>query len=466
MTKRAALLLAALLLVPGALALAKGPKPVKRVKATVTLPEGAWTLRIGLAKRTIVRSGESRTVRIVVPGRKRPRSWRLDGGTCRVTSARRAGRTLKLAVACSRPAGQPTPTPGPGPEVTATPTATASPAPSVPSAPRPVTPYVDMTLGAPANPPDLAAAKAQTGIPATTLGFITALGDQCKGAWGGEDVTATSTTFANALRERLQAFRAAGGEVVLAFGGLSGYDLAQKCATAAATKNAYKQAIDAVSAQFGAPITHIDLDVEHNAGAFSSDTAAITRQSQAIAALQAEDPELVVTYTIQAVPTRKHDDYAGHMMPVAKAAVKNAVDNGVDVAAVNAMAMDYGSWYSDGDEMGKDAISVAQTVRKSLGDIYPGRTDARLWRMVGITLMIGRNDIVNEVTTPADVAEVVAFARTKSFALVGMWSTSRDKPCTTEDASVAQPTCHSISGPSAPPAWTFGRELAKFGQQR
>jgi chitinase len=322
-------------------------------------------------------------------------------------------------------------------------------------------PYADMTLGSPSNLPDLTAQKTNTGNPGATASFITAFGTQCKGAWGGsQDVTTTTGTYATTLASRLSSFRTAGGQLVLAFGGLSGFDIAQKCTTAEATRIAYKQAIDAVSAQYGQAVNHIDLDVESNAGSFSTDTPAIDRQSKAVAALQEANPLLVVTYTLQTEPTTVHDDYAGGMMTAPKAVLANAKANGVRIDGVNGMAMDYGGWYSTGTAMGQDAISVAQTIRTTLAAMYPSRTDADLWRMVGITPMIGRNDITNEVFTLADMITLATWAKAKPIGMLGMWSVSRDKPCSGQDTSVAQPDCHSIVG--GPAAWAFGKELAKF----
>jgi hypothetical protein len=95
--------------------------------------------------------------------------------------------------------------------------------------------------------------------------------------------------------------------------------------------------------------------------------------------------------------------------------------------------------------------------------MYPSRTDAALWRMVGITPMIGRNDEVTEVFTLADMTTLVNWAKSKPIGMLGMWSVSRDQPCPVgEDTSIAQPDCHSIVG--GPAAWAFGTELSTFGR--
>jgi len=56
---------------------------------------------------------------------------------------------------------------------------------------------------------------------------------------------------------------------------------------------------------------------------------------------------------------------------------------------------------------------------------------------------------------------LVNWAKAKPIGMLGMWSVSRDQPCTTQDDTMAQPDCHSIAG--GPAAWAFGKELSKFG---
>ena len=83
---------------------------------------------------------------------------------------------------------------------------------------------------------------------------------------------------------------------------------------------------------------------------------------------------------MQTEPTREHDDFGGGMMTGLPALLAGARDAGVDIAAVNGMAMDYGTYYSDGTDMGADAISVAGTIRTTLGDLYPALTEASCTR--------------------------------------------------------------------------------------
>ena len=224
-----------LLLIVSIAGAAKG-KPVKTVKVTVAIENASgsvvrdWSLGVGLAPGTrLVRakgmkaSGKTKAITLTPKVGARPRRrrhahrcasssaarrcrapTRSAGATCTSGPKQRAGRTLKVRVTCRLKAPGPTePQPSPTP---AGPGATAEPSPdpgsrraepqSVPvGRPRPrrppptrrrtpSRPYVDMTLGAPSDAPDIAAARAATGAGATTLGFITALGNTLPGRLG------------------------------------------------------------------------------------------------------------------------------------------------------------------------------------------------------------------------------------------------------------------------------------------
>jgi hypothetical protein len=220
----------------------------------------------------------------------------------------------------------------------------------------------------------------------------------------------------------------------------------------AALTNAYDQALTAVSA-YG--VQQVDFDVEHNDGDLIAQSTALTHQAQAIAALQARHPALRVTYTLPTEPTRLHDDYAGGMMTESKAVLTKAVAAKVKIDAVNGMAMDYGDWYSDGSDMGQDAISVAATIHKTLTQLYPSRTSADLWRMVGLTPMLGRNDEPDEQFTVGDVQTMVDWGTSQPIGMVAMWSSARDRPCASGESFNS---CNDIGAP----AWAFGQALAGF----
>ncbi|MEW1903002.1 cellulose binding domain-containing protein [Streptomyces sp. NPDC086147] len=334
-----------------------------------------------------------------------------------------------------RPTDQPTATPTPTATVKPTPTATATTAP-VPtptrtqtpaptptptaSTPAPVTgakfaPYVDTSLY-PAY--DLLATADATGVKEFNLAFITS-GGACAPLWGGVTDLANDRVAA-----QIGALRAKGGDVRVSFGGAAGHELALNCSSASALAAAYGKVVD----QYG--LTRVDFDVE---GAALPDTAANTRRSQAIAALQKDHPGLNVSFTLPVMPE-------GLTQPGVDL-LADAKRNGVRVDAVNIMAMDYGPAYSA--DMGTYAIQAATATQAQIKGVL-GLSDAAAWKAVAVTPMIGVNDVTTEIFTVDDAVQLVDFAKSKGLGWLSMWSSTRDKQCPDGAVNRADATCSSI----------------------
>ncbi|MFJ3499684.1 cellulose binding domain-containing protein [Streptomyces sp. NPDC090135] len=332
-----------------------------------------------------------------------------------------------------RPTDQPTPTPTatvkPTPTATATtapvptPTRTQTPAPTptpTASTPAPVTgakfaPYVDTSLY-PAY--DLLATADATGVKEFNLAFITS-GGACAPLWGGVTDLANDRVAA-----QIGALRAKGGDVRVSFGGAAGHELALNCSSASALAAAYGKVVD----QYG--LTRVDFDVE---GAALPDTAANTRRSQAIAALQKDHPGLNVSFTLPVMPE-------GLTQPGVDL-LADAKRNGVRVDAVNIMAMDYGPAYSA--DMGTYAIQAATATQAQIKGVL-GLSDAAAWKAVAVTPMIGVNDVTTEIFTVDDAVQLVDFAKSKGLGWLSMWSSTRDKQCPDGAVNRADATCSSI----------------------
>ena len=175
---------------------------------------------------------------------------------------------------------------------------------------------------------------------------------------------------------------------------------------------AYQSVIDAYG------FTHLDFDIE---GAAIARQKSISLRFQAIKILQANarkaGKRLKVWFTLPVLPTGLN--YWG------KAFVSKAVAAGVDFEGVNIMAMDYGG---PTKHMGKDAIDAATNTHKQLMGILKGKTSAQVWAMIGITPMIGRNDVAGEFFYQKDMRMVLSFARRNKIGLLSFWSLTRDFP--------------------------------------
>jgi chitodextrinase len=288
--------------------------------------------------------------------------------------------------------------------------------------PRVFAPYADMLLW---PTPNLAAISSQTGVKYFTAAFITA-GSQNRAAWGG--IVPITDNF---LLPEFAALRAAGGDVVVSFGGAFGVELAQAIRNVGSLQAQYQSVIDRYQ------LKRVDFDVE---GAAIADTQANTRRARAIAGLQAaaraSGRPLHVQFTLPVLPS----GLTAHGV----ALLQNAIQNGVDIGTVNIMAMDYGNAVADPYRMGQNAIDALNATFAQLRPLYgSSKTDAQLRAMQGVTPMIGLNDVTPEVFTPGtDAPLVYNFARANGLGHVAMWSVGRDRQC--DGSPVVSPVCSGV----------------------
>jgi len=282
-------------------------------------------------------------------------------------------------------------------------------------------PYVDTSLFPPFN---LVSTAQATGVKQFNLAFVVAGGSGgCTPEWGG--VTAIG---ADPVASQIAALRATGGDVRISFGGEDGSELAQTCTSLSQLEAAYQDVISAYD------VNKIDFDIE---GAAVDDTAANALRDQALAALQARDPGLQVSFTLPVLPSG---------LPAAEDAVlTGAVQAGVDISAVNVMAMDYGDGAAPdpSGQMGTFAIDAATATDAQVASAL-GISDAAAWSKVAVTPMIGVNDTSDEIFTVANAQQLVAFAASKHLAWLSMWSAGRDQECPGGAAGFAEATCSSI----------------------
>ncbi len=307
-------------------------------------------------------------------------------------------------------------------------------------------PYVDMGAW---PVPNLLALSKSFGTSLMTLGFMQA--DQNGNlAWAGLAALEPNSTNdqAVAINTSIATFKAAGGDVMVSFGGASGTSIAQAYAAKGKSAQDLANAYAAVVDTYG--LTHIDFDIE---GAAVADPASIALNSQALALLQKAKPELHIWYTLPVLPTGLTADG----LNVVDAAVKA----GVTLDGVNVMAMDYGESAaptsgSNAKTMGAYAIQSAQSTYTQLSTLYGKYSKTFAWSQIGVTPMLGVNDIVTEVFTVADAQALEDFARAKGIGMLSMWQVLRDTPGTLGQASV------SASGLSDP-AGSFSTVFNDYG---
>lgn len=274
-------------------------------------------------------------------------------------------------------------------------------------------PYIDMTLY-PIY--DFVSAARSQGLRYFTLAFITA-DPSNRPAWGGFAAYGLGTDYDTQLRTQINTLRSMGGDVIVSFGGAANREIAEVITNSTALQAAYQSIIDAYG------LTHIDFDIE---GGAVADRASVDRRNQAIAALQraatAAGRPLEVSYTLPVLPTG--------LTPDGVYVLQSAKNFGVVLSNVNIMAMDYGDSAAPNPagRMGDYAIMAATSLFNQLkslhGSVY---TDAQLWHMVGVTPMIGLNDVTTETFDQQEARELLAFAQQTGIGRLSMWSLNRDQ---------------------------------------
>jgi chitinase len=138
--------------------------------------------------------------------------------------------------------------------------------------------------------------------------------------------------------------------------------------------------------------------------------------------LQNEYPALRISLTLPVLPTGLTADGLN--------VVQSALGQNVNLSIINLMAMDYGG---SGIDMGNAAISAGEAVFGQIKTLYQNNgmnlPDSVLWRKIGITPMIGVNDVQGEVFYLDDADDLAAWASNRKIGRLAMWSVNRDKQC-------------------------------------
>lgn len=260
-------------------------------------------------------------------------------------------------------------------------------------------PYIDMAM---VQGADLVGISHASGIENFTLAFV--LGSSQGIGWQGVGTIADDTLYnGTTILSQVQAIQAAGGHITISFGGAAGQEAALTAPNASVLQAEYQSVIDRYH------IDSIDFDIE---GWAVQHQQSITMRDQAIVGLQAANPDLKVSFTLPVLPTGLVADGLNLL--------RSAMHDGVRIDLVNIMAMDYGPGVDNGGQMGLNAINAAIATEHQLAALG-------LNAKIGITPMIGVNDVASEVFTLADARALLAFAESDpNVARLSMWSVARD----------------------------------------
>jgi chitinase len=269
---------------------------------------------------------------------------------------------------------------------------------------------------------DMAADMQATGLKYYTLAFLVSQGG-CTPGWEDDSGSAPGT-FAS----QISAIQAAGGNVIISFGGAGATELAQTCTNVSQLTAAYQNVVNTTGSN------RLDFDIEDSALA---DTAATTLRDQALAALQAQDPAVQIDFTLgvspQGLPTGPGSQYA---------LLQDARNAGVKVSAVNIMTMDFGAGSNDL----ADAESAAQGTASQLSGLY-GISTSAAYAMMGLTPIAGTNDDGTYFST-SDAQSLENFAASNGVQELSFWEVDGyDKPVGYQYSSIF----NQITGGGSPP---------------
>jgi chitinase len=264
------------------------------------------------------------------------------------------------------------------------------------------------------NGDSMSSLAAQSGNRFLTMAFVqTPKAGSCTAYWNGD----TSLPIASSsFGADITAIRRTGGDVVPSFGGYTadntGTELADSCTS-----------VDSIAAQFEKIITtydltRIDLDIEDNS---LTKPAGIDRRNKAIKKVQdwaAANGRLIqFSYTLPTSTKGLESDTL--------AVLRNAISNHAKIDIVNMMTFDY--YDNAAHNMATDTQTSANALVNQLKTLYPGKTSAQYWAMVGITEMIGIDDFgAPETFTIANAKTVTNWAKAQGIASLSFWALQRD----------------------------------------
>jgi hypothetical protein len=284
----------------------------------------------------------------------------------------------------------------------------------------------------------------KSGAKYLSLAFLqTASAGSCTAYWNG---STSQPIAASSFGSAISKIQAAGGNVVPSFGGYSadstGTDIADSCTDVSDIAAVYESIITTYH------VSRIDLDIESDS---LTDTAGINRRNEAVAMVDswaaAQGRSIQFSYTIPITTTGLTSGEVSLL--------QNAISDGATVSVLNIMTFDY--YIGTEQEMATDTEQAASDTISQLESLYPSKTQAQLWGMLGVTEMPGIDDYgPDETFTQADAATVLNWAQSNGLSTLSFWALQRDNgrcPGTKGAGS-----CSGITQPQ----WYFNHQFEPF----
>ncbi|MGQ1797886.1 chitinase [Kocuria oceani] len=267
--------------------------------------------------------------------------------------------------------------------------------------------------------PEYEFSAAAAGQSHVVLGFVVAdPEDPCAPHWGGEFGLGEAGRVLD-LDRQVADLRRTGGEVIISFGGAAGDELASVCTDPEALYKAYRAVVDRYQ------VDTVDFDIEMEGLQYDS---AHARRAEALAQLQRDRSNEDPLHAWLTLPVQPDGLEAN-----ARKVVEETLASEVELAGVNIMTMSFGSGGVTTASMADAAEEAARATHDQLTGIHEraGRplSDELVWNRMGLTPMIGQNDLPEQVLDLESAAELNRFAQAREMGRVSFWSLNRDRPC-------------------------------------
>jgi chitinase len=260
-------------------------------------------------------------------------------------------------------------------------------------------------------------------------------------------------------KDQIDAIRNRGGDVIISFGGEGGRELAIVEEDPAALAASYQSIIDRYR------FTWLDFDIEGDN--LKQQPAANQRRNTALAALQAKNPRLLISFTLPVDPDG--------ISLAAEAMLADAKAKAVKVHSADLMVMYFGKKFiNKGKSEGELGIDSANKAYEQIQKI-----DSAI--KIGLCPCLGNNGSRDEVFTLDDAKTLRAFAdKTSWICSLHYWSVNGDsgrprrrRPTNSSISTNVVGSATSTNSPNlaaeAPrPAWAFANIFKSFttGNQR
>lgn len=277
-------------------------------------------------------------------------------------------------------------------------------------------PYVDVSL----TPTYQFQLPADDPARQSVLGFVVAASSSsCEPSWGGA-YSLSQADQALALASRIAQLQRDGDDVIASFGGRDHTSLDVACSSSKDLAAAYQKVIDTYR------LHTIDLDIE---GGALGDFAAEQHRAAAIRILEQNAEKAHERLQVWLTLPVEASGLQGSGLSV----VSEMLHQRVRIAGVNVMAMDFSSPPGDGQTM-LDLVTQSLTATHGqLSRLLPRYgihlRSAAIWQRMGVTVMLGQNNVPGERFTVEDAAGLRRFVSANGIARVSMWSINRDARC-------------------------------------